>query len=523
MAITAEVEARALDASVFPSLPHVAVRMIQLSRDPKVTVREIGDCLSADPALVQKILRTVNSPLYGLRSQVSTITRAITLLGLNALKGLVLGFSLARDAGKEEGEDFSMVTFWRYCLTNGMAAHFVAARVRYHEPEEAFVGGLLQDIGVLALHRAAPKDYAEVLRRRREALGALAVDCDPATVANLMCEIERQALGTDHARIGGRLCKRWGLPDILSVPVRYHHTPTDLKEASQRVFELTRILNLAALVGQMYNIAGKRSSIEALDRFGETYFGLTPADVEDILGRIAGAVNDAAEQFDIEIGRQLNYEEILEQANSELVNLTLAAHRNAKEDARQLAQVERRAKQLESLNLHLADQANRDPLTGVFNRGFFDRFLTEQFAWGRTAGQPLGMILIDIHRFKEVNDTYGHPQGDAVIIELARRLRGATRDSDMLARYGGDEFVVVLPRADFDIVRSIAARLRGSVWDQPFPALGGGTIAVSIGIGAVCVRNFARAQGPPTVLAVADKLLYATKRRRDRKIFLVRI
>jgi len=261
----------------------------------------------------------------------------------------------------------------------------------------------------------------------------------------------------------------------------------------------------------------------ALDRLGQAHFGLRHEDVAAILERIAEAVTHAAGPFEIDIGRQLDYEEILAQANADLVNLTLAAQRTAEADARQLAQVERRARHLESLNRQLAEKANRDPLTGVFNRGFFDRFLAEQFDRGRNEGTPTGLLLTDVHHFKRINDTFGHQQGDAVIVEVARRLRERTRDGDMVARYGGDEFVVVLPAADLMTVRQVAGRLRTAIWDRPFLALTGGALDVSIGIGAVCVTDYARAGGPAQVLAAADKLLYATKRLRDRKICLVPI
>ena len=135
----------------------------------------------------------------------------------------------------------------------------------------------------------------------------------------------------------------------------------------------------------------------------------------------------------------------------------------------------------------------------------------------------MGLLLADVHRFKAINDSYGHQIGDRVLIELARRLRANTRDSEMIARYGGDEFVVVLPEADLDVLRRVALRVRSAIWDVPFQLDGDQTLAVAVGLGAVTVGDFKRAKGPEHVLAVGDKLLYATKHKRDRRICLLRI
>ena len=527
MPTVADIEERVLQSSALPSLPHVAVRIIELSRDPEVTVHGLADCLSADPALVQKILRTVNSPFYGLRDKVSTISRAVTYLGVNALRGLMLGFSLARETGGDSAGGFSMITFWRYAMTHAVAAKVLAARAGYADPEEAFVAGMIEDLGVLALSRAVPQEYAVVLARRREALrqdqASAPAPGPQALPGSLLCRIEREVLGTDHARIGGRLCSKWGLPDILAIPVTFHHAPEDLAGQEPQVVDLTRLLHLAALVGRMFNTAKSDDALHEIERLALAYFRLEPAGLGAILQQIAASVEGVAELFEVEIGKPLGYDEILQAANQELARLTLAAERSAQEEARTKAEMERRTRQLESLNTELANRANRDAFSGTFNRGFFDRFLGETFERGRAAGEPMGLILIDVHHFKHINDTYGHPQGDAVIIELAKRLRGATRDSDVVARFGGDEFAVVLPASDLAAVRVVATRLRAAVWDRPSLALDGRTLDVAIGLGTVWVSDYARAQNPAYVLQAADRLLYASKRTRDRMIRLVRI
>jgi two-component system, cell cycle response regulator len=157
-------------------------------------------------------------------------------------------------------------------------------------------------------------------------------------------------------------------------------------------------------------------------------------------------------------------------------------------------------------NRRLAAQALTDELTGLANRRDGELRLERQVALCVRNGQDLGLIRIDIDHFKTINDTRGHQGGDRVLAEVARRLAGALRGGDELARWGGDEFVVLLPNTERAGIARAAERLRAAVAEGPV-ALEGGDVGVTISIG------WAHWAGDTAsdLLLRADRALYAAK------------
>ena len=121
-----------------------------------------------------------------------------------------------------------------------------------------------------------------------------------------------------------------------------------------------------------------------------------------------------------------------------------------------------REKQVETLGL-----ARQDPLTGLANRLSLDRVAEKQLEVTQERRQPMSITLLDIDHFKRINDRYGHPTGDEVLCEVARRIRGVIRDSDFAFRFGGEEFLLMLPGADLDQATVIAERLRKRISTEP--------------------------------------------------------
>ncbi|MFD2180834.1 diguanylate cyclase [Rhodoplanes azumiensis] len=156
----------------------------------------------------------------------------------------------------------------------------------------------------------------------------------------------------------------------------------------------------------------------------------------------------------------------------------------------------------------LAEKAIRDPLTGALNRGAIMDRLADALRTAAGRGDMVGIVMADIDRFKSINDQCGHAAGDAALIEFTRRTAAALRDDDLIGRYGGEEFLLVLPGIGAEAVRAVAERLRRTVAATPFD-LGGVMRTVTASFGVVAARAD---DGPAAALvAAADRALYVAK------------
>lgn len=153
--------------------------------------------------------------------------------------------------------------------------------------------------------------------------------------------------------------------------------------------------------------------------------------------------------------------------------------------------------------------ATRDELTGLLNRRELDRILDEETERAKRFTHPLSVLMIDVDHFKAVNDGHGHPAGDAVLREIARRLGGQIRNVDRLARYGGEEFVAILVQTEAEAARQVAERMRRAVARQAILATQTLALEVSVSLGVATLPD--HGDSPGALLAAADKALYAAK------------
>jgi diguanylate cyclase (GGDEF)-like protein len=156
-------------------------------------------------------------------------------------------------------------------------------------------------------------------------------------------------------------------------------------------------------------------------------------------------------------------------------------------------------------NEELARLAAHDKLTGLYNRRKLDEALAQEVLRAERYDRPLSLILIDIDHFKKVNDTHGHPVGDAVLVESAARLTRTLRTSDIAGRWGGEEFLVICPETPLETAAVLAERLRGDYCEREFEAVG--RLTASFGVAA-----HRRDVSAEEIVSHADEALYKAKR-----------
>lgn len=191
------------------SLPTVAMEVLKLTADEHATVVQIKQCIQRDPAMTLKILKVVNSPLFGLSGQISDLNQALALLGIKPLKLLVLGFSLPK-AMLQGIEAEVLAQYWQFALTKAVAAREIANLQRKNFGDDAFIAGLLSEIGALVMLQDLGDAYANFANK------VLQEEAD-------LSEMEWETLGFDHNILGCRLLQSWNLPEPLIQVIREGH------------------------------------------------------------------------------------------------------------------------------------------------------------------------------------------------------------------------------------------------------------------------------------------------------------
>jgi diguanylate cyclase (GGDEF)-like protein len=169
------------------------------------------------------------------------------------------------------------------------------------------------------------------------------------------------------------------------------------------------------------------------------------------------------------------------------------------------------ATELQEQNVHLKKAATTDGLTGLYNRAHFDHFMAEQFAIAQRERKQLSLLLMDVDKFKSVNDKYGHPAGDTVLRYLGKLLRSAARAQDVAARYGGEELCLVLVGTPKVTAATVAESIRRAIAAQPIPA-GQEMLPITASIGVASFEPGSPFREVSHLLKAADLAVYAAKK-----------
>jgi putative nucleotidyltransferase with HDIG domain len=229
-----------------PEVSHTAFQVIQLLNDPDLDVHHLAELISTDQVLTTKVLRLCNSAYYGLARHVSTISEAVRVVGFSALKSMVFMITTQNTQNKGLiGYRISAHDFWEHSIATAAIARILVQSVGYSEPEEAFIGGLIHDIGKLVLNQGALPEVYKASQLSQQA-------------QILLYQAENRVLSFNHAQVGAALLERWNFPPVLIAALRYHHTFECYLE-HDRVHPLPTAVATANLLATMLKASDERA------------------------------------------------------------------------------------------------------------------------------------------------------------------------------------------------------------------------------------------------------------------------
>ncbi len=266
-----------------PSLPTTVSKVLDVCNNPKTSPGDLNQVISLDPVLVGRVLKLINSAYYGLGQQVTSLVRAIIMLGINTVKNLALSTAVLRNlTSKKDFQALDMEGFWRHSLCVGVAAKVLARKRNVDSKllDEYFTAGLLHDIGKIPLNAVLSQEYVQAI-----------ADSDRRQVS--LHHAETQALGIDHAAAGTMIVKAWKLGGAIGDAVAWHHNYMAYEGDHKDVVFIVALANRFASVMEI-GFSGNRYP-EKLDPSIWAYLGVE----RDIVVEIADEVNREIEKAKI--------------------------------------------------------------------------------------------------------------------------------------------------------------------------------------------------------------------------------
>ncbi|UJP04520.1 MAG: GGDEF domain-containing protein [Nitrosomonas sp.] len=459
-----------------PSLPAVAIKIIELANDPDINIEAICQCISLDPALAAKLLRTANSPLYKTRRMATNIRQAVSILGTHTVLVISLSFSLVQSLMKKPLADhttpfFDNNTFWRRSIATALAGHALGEKLGIKFLDDLFLAALVQEIGILAFWVLIPEEYSQVFNA--------ASDHDTLLVA------ERENFGIGHDVLGYELLKKWQIPDYIALScINSHCSPEPLGLGPT----LQACLAVSRYLGDYFFSPSDPQKLMALHHAARVWLGIDGQVLIDVIDVMTEKLDSIENVFEIAIHDPSEANHLLAQAKELLVAHSLLSMKD------------------------LEDKSRHDGLTCAFNRAYFDETLASEFHLAVQNKSPLTVALIDIDHFKKINDTYGHVTGDSLLVILVESILKQIRHDDALSRYGGEEFALILPGTSLAASRNLMMRLKDVIAaiSYRFDAERLIRITVSVGVAAYEANALGFKQ-PNDLIRAADAALYEAK------------
>ncbi len=465
-----------------PTLPSVAIKVLKIARSENPSVNDYANAIEHDPALTMRIITLANSAFFSRTpTRVSACREATARLGLDTTLAAVMSFSLLQN----KGIDAYYQRVWMRSIIASLAARQLAINLCPDMAGQVFTASLLQDIGIIALRETYPKDsntlYTEEALSHRQ-----------------LSESEQRLFGCDHSQVGAWLAAKWGVPVALAQRICDSHSEYDIASPDKLCVQLS------GPIADAWLSSHPAQSLVTVIREFETYQGAHTISLRLLLENIKQQLPALADMLQMVAPPLLDNESLLSEAQQLLFKQTLQLNARLESQQAELASLRQRQDELE-------ERSRTDSLTGLANRAWLEEQLQKRFLLCQEQSLIMSVVFIDLDHFKKLNDKYGHQLGDQVLERFGKALQALIREGDLAGRWGGEEFLVILPDEDARAAQVFAKRIAQRLEKTPMAHNAQEPIHVSVSIGIACLDDGGFGSADELIDA-ADKCMYFIKR-----------
>ena len=462
-----------------------AAQIVQMALREDISLNELAQLASADPAFTLRVLAFVNSPAVGMRRRVDDVNQATNLLGVRGMRTLALSLLVSGLGPTGEGSEALLAN----CLRRAFFARELALLKQAKDANPYFTAGLLLDAGLLA---SAKQDLEQATY-----IASAPADCRVVH--------ERAAGFTPHPALGAEIASGYRLGDEMVHAIAQHH---DVDLPAEDLARVAWAAERCAWIFEGGDIGQRRLTAQA----ALTAIGILDNQLDALVAKVPTMVTEFAAVLERKVGDQFDIANLESRAQERLIELNEHYEGLVRTLEALLEKKETLEKELRAANERLEHLASTDVLTSVANRRAIDAALNRDLARADRDKTPLSVVLIDVDHFKLVNDTWGHLTGDAVLTFIGQLLTRTLRTSDVAGRWGGEEFLCILPNTDATGAIIVAERLRAELQKC---AISGpkGPVQVTASFGISMVTGPGCRGSLEDLLKRADTALYAAKER----------
>lgn len=501
-------EARLKNCFCLPIHPSIFLKLMELGKKADAAPEQYAELIASSQSLSAKLLATVNSSWFGLSHRVKKVTQAVNLLGTANIRLLAITHCLASVHAHIDLSRETLEMYWEAGLLKASAAQWLAEQIEPSLSDEAFLMGLMQDLALPIMHSVCEEPY---------------VSADGSTVrsATQLRANETDAFGMDHGEAAVVLGEALGLPGFLTSSFRVHHDRVALQVACASSV-LADVIYFASLLPHVPNGWDDDQALQAgaflRQRLGGEVFEL------------AGALREIEARFRMVVGyfraaesRNINLEILLHDAAREMDETTMqlvgqlhSVMNGAVEADRELS-----VRNIEAIQFE--EQTREDSLCGVLNRNGLQQVGELMLQSLRHSDGSVCVWFADVDNFKHINDTYGHLVGDKMLRHVTDRMQEVFGPKTLIARYGGDEFVVVQGNVAKEADALAMAEQFLKRLNEPSNESGDQEVSVTMSIGGVWYSSARAAGSVQQMVAEADQQMYQAKTSGKNRVKLISV